>query len=343
MLKNVNILDMPRGKSLSLEEITKINTYKEFGLTNREIAGKLKRSHGLIDNYMRLGEKYGKNKRPGCKSLLSSRDKRKILTTASKNKLSSSKIKHKLCIPVSSRRVRQILRESKQFKWTKRQGKPLLKKVHLACRMHFAKKYMAWTDEWEKVVFSDEKKFNLDGPDGCQFYWHDLRKEPEKMLSRNFGGGSVMVWGAFSFFGKSPICFISNKMKSADYIDVLEHGLLPMIENVGNTEEREWVFQHDNASIHKAKNTILWLNEKNITVLEWPACSPDLNPIENLWGIMVRRVYENGRQFDNCEDLRDAIRRVWDEISVADIRKLAKSMPDRIFEVIKKNGGHTGF
>jgi len=43
------------------------------------------------------------------------------------------------------------------------------------------------------VIFSDEKKFNLDGPDGCDSYWHDLRKEHLVKPRRNFGGGSVMV------------------------------------------------------------------------------------------------------------------------------------------------------
>ena len=44
------------------------------------------------------------------------------------------------------------------------------------------------------VIFTDEKKFNLDGPDGFKYYWHDLRPEPEWFSKRAFGGGSLMVW-----------------------------------------------------------------------------------------------------------------------------------------------------
>ena len=55
------------------------------------------------------------------------------------------------------------------------------------------------------MVFSDEKKFNLDGPDGSQCYWHDLRKEKQLYSKRPFWGGSVMVWGTFSASGKADL------------------------------------------------------------------------------------------------------------------------------------------
>lgn len=77
------------------------------------------------------------------------------------------------------------------------------------------------------MIFSDEKKFNLDGPDGFAHYWHDLRKEKRYFASQNFGGGSLMVWGAFSGMGKLELAFISCRMASQDYIKVLNDHLLP--------------------------------------------------------------------------------------------------------------------
>ena len=72
------------------------------------------------------------------------------------------------------------------------------------------------------MVFSDEKKFNLDGADGSQFYWHDLRKEKQLFSKRLFGGGSDIVWGAFTAPGKVDLVGMEGKRNSTCYINVLE-------------------------------------------------------------------------------------------------------------------------
>jgi hypothetical protein len=69
---------------------------------------------------------------------------------------------------------------------------------------------MNWTDELLSVLFSDEKNFNLDGPDGWAYYWHDIRKEPQTFFSRQHRGGSHMVWGVFSYDGTTDIVFLKG-------------------------------------------------------------------------------------------------------------------------------------
>lgn len=199
---------------------------------------------------------------------------------------------------------------------------------------------MDFGEKWKYVVFSDEKKFNLDGPDGFSYYWHDLRKNNAPRLSRNFGGGSLMTWAAFCINGKTPICFISTKMKSINYTDLLEDVLIDFLEN--NLEDQV-IFQQDNAPIHKSRETMAWFESKNIEVMRWPAYSPDLNPIENLWGILSRKVYENGRQFSSIQELRGEVNRCWQEIQPMTLQSLINSMPNRIFEVIKNHGGPTKY
>ena len=87
-------------------------------------------------------------------------------------------------------------------------------------------------------------------------------------------------------------------MKSSDYIAVLQCSLLPFLEQ---NREIPYIFQQDNARIHVSKETKSFLSRCSVEIMEWPACSPDLNPIENIWGVLVPQVYANNRHFDATE------------------------------------------
>jgi transposase len=190
------------------------------------------------------------------------------------------------------------------------------------------------------VIFSDEKKFNLDGPDGFSGYWRDIRKEPRYFSKRNFGGGSVMIWGAFSSCGTLELEFTTHRIDSAEYQRILSKHLLPYLRKF---RRLQLVFQQDNASVHKSASTTDWFQRNRVSVMDWPACSPDLNPIENVWGLLVRRVYANQRQFQTTEDLKSAILQAWKELSMQTLQNLTASMQNRFFTVINRNGGHTDY
>ncbi|OQS55626.1 tc3a [Ecytonucleospora hepatopenaei] len=104
-----------------------------------------------------------------------------------------------------------------------------------------------------------------------------------------------------------------------------------------NTDEN-LIYQQDNASVHVKGEMVGFFEEKGITVLEWPSCSPDLNPIENLWGWLVRRVYESGIPFRSKKDLKKAILQAWETIPDNLIKKLVASMKKRCKEVLKNRG-----
>ena len=129
-------------------------------------------------------------------------------------------------------------------------------------------------------------------------------------------------------------------MNSMKYNELLEKVLLQYMEE--NLDE-DFIFQQNNPSIHVSEQSQEWFQQKFIPLLQWPACSPDCNPIENLWGILASKVYANGRQFTTIQELRLCITECWNEIEVKTLQQLVKSMPSRIFEVIKRNGGHTKY
>ena len=102
-----------------------------------------------------------------------------------------------------------------------------------------------------------------------------------------------------------------------------------------------FVFQHDNDPKHKSKVVSEWINEKRIKVLEWPAQSPDLNPIENMWSIMKHHLGKI-----NCTNkkmLLTEAEKVWQNIDRGLIEKLLSSMPKRCEEVLKNRGYWTKY
>ncbi|KAG2782923.1 hypothetical protein PC116_g13362 [Phytophthora cactorum] len=149
-----------------------------------------------------------------------------------------------------------------------------------------------------------------------------------------------MVWAAFSARGKSELVALTEKQNSDDYVYTLSEFLLPFTyANYGT----DFTFQQDNASIHTSVRTKDFFADQEVKVLDWPSKSPDLNPIENLWSIMSRRVYSNGKKFDKVSELKAALYEAWDSIPLAWLQSLVESMPRRCLEVVAENGDRTHY
>ena len=89
-------------------------------------------------------------------------------------------------------------------------------------------------------------------------------------------------------------------MSATDYQDLLDIYLLPFGEAIGGPFR---IFQQVNASIHVANSTWEWFLQNGVHVTKGPAHSPDLNSMENLWGILCRTVYSGGKQYNNVGEL----------------------------------------
>lgn len=331
---------MGRGKRLDDFEKGGIVALRAQGLSNRAIAKAVSRSSNVVNNFLRDPVAYSSSKPAGPAPQLTEHDVRRLRRTAAKGEESSKEIVASLGLPVSDRRVRQVLNATPHLTFTKRKHTPKLEKHHVAARLSWAIERVSWGPKWRQVVFSDEKKFNLDGPDGFQYYWHDLRNEPQVYSTRQMGGGSVMVWGAFSAAGKSVLAVLEGRQDNVRYQRTLEQFLLPFARA---NHPAGYVFQQDNASIHTASGTKIWFQTHSIDVMPWPAKSPDLNPIENVWGILARRVYAHGRQFYSREMLVECILREWELLPLSTLVKLAGSMEKRCVEVIMKHGKKTHY
>ncbi len=105
--------------------------------------------------------------------------------------------------------------------------------------------------------------------------------------------------------------------------------------------DADFIFQQDLAPAHTAKGTKSWFNDHGVTVLDWPANSPDLNPIDNIWGIVKRKTRDT--RPNNADELKATVKETWASIPPQQCHKLITSMPRRIEAVIKAKGAPTKY
>lgn len=148
-----------------------------------------------------------------------------------------------------------------------------------------------------------------------------------------------MVWGCFSAKGVGKLHFIEGTVNAEKYVKILEEHLLTSVPML--TTFDEFVFQQDGASCHTAKFTRNWFHDNSINVLDWPSSSPDLNPIENLWALMKRRLRNEPQR--TLQGLKDKIQAIWTSITPEECQYLINSMNKRLNAVIKNKGDVTQF
>lgn len=332
--------NMPRGTPLSIFEQKEASRMHGEGKLQREIACALNRSTSVVGNYLRDPHHYNTTRRSGRKKKLTTAQNRSIARTLSRKRMSSSQLVAHLNLPVCRQTVWRSIRETTHFRHCRMNKTLDLQEHHKEKRLSFAIEHAAWNQEWSTVLFSDEKKFNLDGPDGYKFYWHDLRQERRTYFSRHSGGKSVMVWGAISASGKSALAVLDGTLNAVKYVDILENYLLPFAYCVHG---ESFTFMQDNAAVHTARYVQDWFEHTKIDLLQWPAKSPDLNPIENIWGALSRMVYAQGRQYNTVEALKQAIIEGWDNISAQCVQRHIASMPNRCIQMIKSDGNKIAY
>ena len=132
---------------------------------------------------------------------------------------------------------------------------------------------------------------------------------------------------------------VNGRLDGEGYVGILENALIPSTHTL--SMPRNWIFQQDNATCHTSRLVQQWFHNENVTVMEWPAQSPDLNPIENMWDHLKRVVQEKNPA--NMGELWRAINDAWKEFRHDCLVNLIDSMPRRCEEVIKAKGGPTNY
>lgn len=213
---------------------------------------------------------------------------------------------------------RTIQRYLKTIKWSKRLplAVPPLKPAHKTKRVAWCRKHLRRS--WNHVIFSDESTFQLFT--NKTKLWG--KKRQIKGIPKH--PPSIMIWGAISSKGLSKLVFINGKVNSEKYIDILKEAL---VNDFDKYYPRGWVFQQDNAPVHTSRYSKTWLAQ-HCKIIDWPALSPDLNPIENVWGYIKQSLkHENPK---NLTELKILIQQKWDELPLTYLKSLIGSMKTRL-------------
>lgn len=243
-------------------------------------------------------------------------------------KLSASTIKRRLCDAKLNGRIAK--------------KKPHVSKRNIEKRLTFAKSHRDRDDKWwRNVLWSDESKFNRFSSDGKVYVRRPPNQEnnPKYTLKTvKHGGGNVIVWGCFSWYGVGPLFRINGIMNAEMYKHILKDVMLPYARS---DMPLIWKFMHDNDPKHTAKIIKKFIEKEKISILEWPPQSPDLNPIENLWNTIDKRIDRS--KATNLDNFWEEIQKAWYSISEAECRCLVSSMGRRCEAVLKNKGFPTKY
>ena len=244
----------------------------------------------------------------------------------------SEKMKSRTGNTVAPRTVRTALAKMR-YNRKKPRNVPMLTQRHIEARLKFAKENI--DRDWSKVLFSDESFVQLFSNSLTMWTKKGTFRENPQAKDRT----KVMFWGAFGLNMKSKLQFIEGTMTGQVYQGILAEHVVPMVKGRKNgtrSLRSGIVFQQDNDPKHTCKLVKKYMQEVGLEVLEWPSCSPDLNPIENLWSIIKTKVY---KKFPKTKkELKELLIVEWERIEEKTIANLVNSMKNRCELVIENSG-----
>jgi hypothetical protein len=238
---------------------------------------------------------------------------------------------------ISDKTIRRRITESGEFKSCWKTKAPFISEVNRKKRLAWCRARLGWSVErWKRVLWTDESPFVIRFNRKTRVWrsTHNERYAPWCTTASVKHDAKINVWGCFAAHGVATLYLVVGILVKAKYQDILENEMLPSADLLFGRED--WYFQQDNDPKHTANIIKQWFVDYDIPKMDWPAQSPDLNPIENPWSILDHRI--KSRKPNNTKQHFEIIKNAWHDLPVDILTKLVESMPHRCQAVIDANG-----
>ncbi|GFV84531.1 transposable element Tcb2 transposase [Trichonephila clavipes] len=195
-------------------------------------------------------------------------------------------------------------------------------------RLCWAREHVSWTQQqWASVLFTDESRFTMESDSGRLLIWREQRTryhQSNTVERHSYRGGGILVWAGISLGGHTDLhVFHGGTVTGLRYRDeTLDPYVRPYAAAIGN----DFILMDDNARPHRARIVEEYLEDHGLERMEWPARSPDLNPIENLWNYLGREVAALNPPPRSLHELKQGLLCVWSSlpIPVSDMAAVAE-------------------
>ena len=206
-------------------------------------------------------------------------------------------------------------------------SKPLLSKKQKLARLKFGREN--GDRDWSNVIFTDEFTIKLGA--NRERFWK--RRNSRIYLRKQKYPGKINIWGCFTSSGFGKIILFKENLNAEKMISIYEKGLLRSYISLGNTN---YLLLEDNDPKHTSKKAKIYKKNHKINQISFPANSPDLNPIENVWHVMKSKVAKFHPS--NISQLKSIIKKIWKDFPRKMAENLANSMTKRCKLVIDAKG-----
>jgi transposase len=321
------------------------------GLRQKTIARRYHITQGAVSKILKRFRETGlvtSRPRSGRPLKTSGRDDRDLLRICRRNRTQTVGVLRREWQQTLGFRVSRSLVNARLLKaglYARRpRRKVLLTPHHCTRRLAWARAHQRISlQQWRHVIFSDEARFEIHRRDGRvrvrrrnEEVYHETCIQPRV----HSGGGGLTVWGAFHAMGKSELVVLEGNLNQDRYLRILQETLLPFARI---TFEANFVYMDDNAPAHRARRVTAFLDGEEVERLPWPACSPDMNPIENLWAELSRQMNMLVNQPTTLVELRASLMAAWDAIPAQTLVSLSDSMPRRVQALLSARGRYTRY